>query len=99
MHKSSKHPSLLGFRPALRGANLHYLVRVFEFWRHQAHRCYSRAMHHVDDPGDYTKLEDAVSTDKSNAACPHLENFLKPSLEMLPLHRVLVDAQGAVAKN
>src|SRR5579859_7066224 len=36
------------FRSALRGANLHYLVRDCEFRRHQAHRANSRGPHHID---------------------------------------------------
>src|ERR1700676_4428339 len=99
MHKSSKHPSLLGFRSALRGANLHYLANVFEFRRHQAHRRNSRPTHYIDGPGDDAKFDGAVSTDKSNAAGPHLENLLKPALEIFPLHRVLVDSQRPIAED
>src|ERR1700721_3047600 len=99
MHKSSKHPSQLGFRSALRGANLHYLASDFEFRRHQAHRRDSRAAHHVDGPGDLAKLKSAVPTNKSNPASAHPENLREPALEILPLHRILVDAQRAVPKH
>src|SRR5580700_1780419 len=99
MHKSSKHPSLLGFRSALRGANLHYLANVFEFRRHQPHGVDSRSPHYIDRPRDDAKFEITVSADKSDATGAHLEDFRKPTLEILPLDRVPVDAQGAIAAN
>src|SRR5579872_3271019 len=99
MHESSKHPSQLEFRSALRGANLHYLANVFEFRRDQAHRCDSRATHYVDGPGNHAELESTVPTNKSNATGPHPENLREPVLQSLPWHRILVNAQRAIRKN
>src|SRR5205823_2351676 len=92
-------PSARVFTSALRRAKTKRSEIVSQLLRQQAYRRDSRGAHNIDDPGHHGEFNRRIAPDKSSAVGTHFEDFPQPSLQILPRHGYLIDAQGTVREN
>src|SRR4029077_1293833 len=99
LRHSSKHPSLLGFTSALRGAIQPCLTAFFKLRGHQADCRDARSMHDINYSGHRLKFDNCVAANKSRMVCASPEYLLELAVQGFPRDRLLINLQRAISRN
>jgi len=79
--------------------NLICFRQFFQSRGYKANRRYTRGTHNVYDPGDYLKLQSAITANEDRTISPGSENLFQPAAQPLSLHTLLIDTQRTIGKH